>query len=206
VSSGKICFFNPSEYLLPLWANVVPATLPEAVEQQVRHLTQRVVEGFGIERGMLHLELFLTPDGPVFGEVAMRPPGGHLMELIETSYGFDIWEALLRVELGQTPQLPASAQRFSGVWFLHPGEGKVTAVTGVEAARRVPGVDDVECRLRAGERVERRESSGQSCGHIMASGDSREKVVTALKLACRSIVVETKRVPRRGAVRRHRAA
>ena len=38
------------------------------------------------------MEVFLGEEGPVFGEIAARPPGGYLMDLIPRAYGFDPWE------------------------------------------------------------------------------------------------------------------
>lgn len=194
VRDGRVQFVNVTEYLLPLWANVVPATLlPQALEQ-VLALNEQVIRGFGVRQGMTHLELYLTPAGPVFGEVAARPPGGHVMELISRAYGFDAWQAWLATELGEAVELPQAPKNYSGVWFLHPGEGIVNRVSGVQVAAQYSGVEAVHCRVQAGDVLKPRAGSGESAGHVIASGASRQEVVNALQVARRSILIETRPV------------
>ncbi len=207
VHDGRVVFANPTEYLLPLWANVVPASLSESTLTEVLDLNQRVINSFQIQRGMTHLELFLTSGGPVFGEIALRPPGGYLMDLIERSYGFDPWQCLLDIELGSLPQLVSTARNFNGVWLLHPGQGRVRRVAGCELAQRVSGVELVECHVKAGSLLRPREGSGQSVGRIVASGGSRKDVVNALQLSRRSIVLEVDApTPQQGSKRGPKAA
>jgi hypothetical protein len=169
---------------------VVPASLLPDHERLVQDLNRRVLESFGVVRGMTHLEVFLTPTGPIFGELAVRPPGGQLMRLIQSAYGFDPWETALLCELGQAPALPARAEAVAGVWFLHPGAGQVIDVQGVDAASRLPNIDEVVCRARPGEVIKARASSGESTGHVIARGKQREEVVRALQTARRRIWIE----------------
>ncbi len=206
VVDGKIRFVNPSEYVLPLWANVVPARLLDGQMEAVLALNERVIEGLEVQRGITHLELYLTPEGPVFGEVAVRPPGGYLMDLMARAYEFDPWEAVLRTELGQVVDLPQHAVRTSGVWLLHPGEGLVGRVSGAEAAVRYPGVDRVELRVQPGDVLTTRSGSGESAGAVFASGTTRDEVVRALQIARRSIVIEMRPLPTEQRRRKRRAA
>lgn len=191
VKDGKVLFANPTEYLLPLFANVVPAdALSKQMRAEVLSFNQRVIDAFGIRQGMTHLELFLTSDGPVFGEIAIRPPGGKLMQLLERAYGFDPWEALLRIELGKPVRLPRRARRYAGIWFVHPGAGRVERIHGTRAATRVPGVVEVNCRAQVGDDLRERLGSGETVGHIVAQGPNRRTVVDALERARRHLVLE----------------
>jgi biotin carboxylase len=190
VIDSQICFVNLTEYLLPLWANVVPAALDAEQEQRVRTLNTQLIEHFGVVRGMVHIEMFLTHAGPVFGEIALRPPGGQVMRLIERAYAFDPWEAVLQIELGSCPELPQRAQTYAGVWFIHPGPGTVTRMQGIGVAERVPGAFEISCRARVGDVITPRGGSGESTGHVMVEGASRRAVVEGLERARRAIVVE----------------
>lgn len=190
ILDGQVRFVNLSEYLLPLWANVVPAALGAEQEQKVRELNARLIESFGVVRGMVHIELFLTHGGVVFGEMALRPPGGQLMRLMEQAYGFDPWQAALQIEQGICPELPERARTHAGVWFIHPGPGKVTRMQGLGVAERVPGAFEVSCRARVGDFIAARGGSGESIGHVMVEGATRSAVVEGLERARRAIVVE----------------
>jgi biotin carboxylase len=186
----EVLFANPTEYLVPLHANIVPAALDGATWAAARTLAERAVRAMGLARGLAHVELFLTRAGPLFGEIAARPPGGRLMQLIQRAYGFDPWEALLRIELGERPALPRAPRSTAGVWMLHPGEGRVRAVSGAEEAAAVPGVTAVRCRVAAGDRVARREGSGQDIGYIEARGRGRDDVAGALLNAHETLRIE----------------
>lgn len=186
VQSGRVLFTNPTAYLRPRWANVLPATLEPTVHDDVLELLACSLDALGVRDAFVHLELFLTPGGAVFGELAVRPPGGYIMELIALAYGFDPWRAWLRAGLGQRlepAELRADAVRTAGVWVLHPGPGTVTSVAGGKEARALPGVERVHLRLAPGQRIGPRLGAGQDVGHIIAIGDDATQVAARLELA-----------------------
>lgn len=180
---GHVLFRNHTRYLEPRWSNVVPAALDDDTTGAVDALLNRVHAALGIDHGISHVELFLTDDGPVFGEVAARPPGGHLMELIQLAYGFDPWEALLRIELGERPPLPSSAGRSAGVWVLHPGPGVVADVSGVDDVMVADGVVRVRCAVTTGDRVRPRVGSGESVGEVVVRAETTAACAARLRAA-----------------------
>lgn len=181
--AGQVIFTNPTEYFVPGVANIVPADLAAPVLAAAQALNQAAISALEIERGMAHLELFLQPDGIVFGEIAARPPGGRIMRLIERAYGFDPWDALLQIELGEPPALRIQPHAAAGAWFLHPGEGQVQDVTGLAEARGLRGVDRIECRVKAGDRVGRRHGTGVHVGCIEVTARNRDEVASCLEAA-----------------------
>lgn len=187
VAGGQPIFTNPTEYFRVRWANIVPAALEPATLRAVEDLNARTIEALGVEEGFTHLELFLTPDGPIFSELAQRPPGGHITDLIALAYGFDPWQAWLRLGLGERPELPAAATRTAGVWIFHPGPGTVAEIAGVDTARALPGVHRLALRLRPGDRVAERVGAGQEAGHVVVTGRDRDQVARRLERAYRAV-------------------
>lgn len=190
VRDGVVQFLNLTEYLVPLWSNVVPATLGERTRAELTALNQKVVAALGIQRGMTHMEVFLTPAQTLFSEIAVRPPGGFLMDLLRHVYAFDAWRAFFQIELGESVTFPTQPLQTAGVVLLHPGEGRVKKVSGTSRAARLPGVVEASCRVTAGETLTRRDGSGESAAHVLATGKTRADVVNALELARRAVVVE----------------
>lgn len=190
VFQGRVLFTNLTEYLLPLWANIVPATLDEQTRTDVLALNAAVINALGIRQGMTHLELFLTPSGPIFSEIAIRPPGGYLMDLIGRSYGFDPWQTALDLEMGLEASLPHQASTFSGMWLLHPGQGIVRHVSGKRACRQIAGIREVSCRVEVGDVLAPRQGSGESAGYFIAEGSTRSDVVKALDQARKTLLIE----------------
>jgi len=153
------------------------------VLSELRELFVRAADALGLRVGVAHMEAFLTGDGLVFGELAARPPGGRLMPLIQRAWGFDPYESLLRIALRRDVEFPSAARSFAGTWVLHPGPGIVGRISGVAAARRVPGVRKVSLRVREGDTILPRLGSGQDVGYIDADGATRDEVARALVAA-----------------------
>ncbi len=190
VVGDRTVFANPTAYLAPGWASLVPAPLAPDVRAAVLAHAEAVRRALGVASGITHLEVFLTPDGPVFGEMAARPPGGHLMRLIGLAYGVDPWEAVLRIALGETPDLPGRAERVAAARILHPGPGTVRAVDGVEAARAMPGVEAVSVRVRPGVELGPREGTGQEAGHLIVTAATAGEAQARLAAATAAVRVD----------------
>lgn len=190
VSEGEVVFTNVTEYLLPLWSNLVPASLPRETLTAILGLNRAVIATLGLRRGMTHLELFVTAGGVVFSEIAARPPGGYLMELLQMSYGFDPWQTAIDVELGKPVQLPAQARKYSGMWLLHPGSGTVRRVSGLRSCHCLRGITEVNCRVAPGDTLRHRAGSGESAAYFLAEGDTRDEVVKTLEKARRTLTIE----------------
>ncbi len=190
VVAGEPVFTSFTQYLVPGWANIVPAAVSAATAAELRTLSRAVIRALGIERGMTHVEVFLTSRGVVFGEIAARPPGGHIMELIARVYGFDPWHAWMRSERGEPLGPFAGATRAAGAWILHPGGGRVETIAGVEEARALPGIERVSLRVRPGSEVAERIGVGQEVGTILAVGADRDEVERRLRQAHGSIRIE----------------
>jgi len=190
VVDGEPVFRNPTEYLVPGWANVVPAALDDVTWRQVCDVNRGVLRALGVRHGVTHLELFVDGDHVTFGEIAARPPGGYLMDLIARVYGFDPWEALLRLAVGERVELPSTPHGAAGVWLFHPGRGRVRAVRGVDAARALPGVVDVVVRVAAGDHVGERAGVGQEVGHVVVTGADRDEAAARLAAAHDAVGIE----------------
>lgn len=183
VHAGGARFHNPTEYFVPRHANVLPAALAREERDELTTFVELVLAAAGVERGVTHLELFRTARGPVLGELAIRPPGGRLMTLLQRAWGFDPWEAMLRLESGEPFDFPEAPRRVAGVWILHPGRGRVASIEGLEEARKVPCVRRLTLKVAPGDVVGEREGSGQDIGSVYAEGADRDTVAEALTRA-----------------------
>jgi biotin carboxylase len=190
VQDGEVLFTNLTEYLVPLWSNVLPAKVTSNMRRDLVELNRKVIQALGIKRGMTHMEVFLTATAPLFSEIAVRPPGGYLMDLLGHAYGIETWPAFIRVELGHSVNFPKQPKQCAGVVLLHPGQGRVKRVKGLNQINQLPGVIEAECRVSPGESLDRRQGSGESAAHIIATGKTRTEVLQALRLARKALVVE----------------
>ncbi|WP_369148938.1 acetyl-CoA carboxylase biotin carboxylase subunit family protein [Streptomyces sp. R44] len=99
-----------------------------ALVGRISELNATVLAALGFENGTTHLELFHTPDDRlVFCEVAARPPGALVPQVLQAQYGFDIVETHIRLDagLGLSPgtSLPAGTENSGTHGFVsfYPG-------------------------------------------------------------------------------------
>lgn len=190
VEDGEVVWLSTTEYFVPRHANIVPAEIDGATLGAIDAFVRQTLKGLGVRRGITHMEIFRTASGLVFGELAIRPPGGRLMTLIQRAFGFSPWEALVRLELGEHLELRSTPRCCSGVWILHPGVGRVRSIEGIEAARSLPGIRRIALKIDVGDVVSERIGSGQDVGAIYAEAESRGAVADALRLAHEVLRIE----------------
>ena len=104
--------------------------LPEQSEeaQTVLNLARSVLEdALPAYDGGFHLEVFLTPEGPVFSEVGARIGGGSIPEEVELSYGFNLVEEAILAQLGEPSRHTRTGQRgLAGQLNFSPVSGILT--------------------------------------------------------------------------------
>lgn len=100
IHDGKIVFLNISEYVRLGYSVHVPASPElEIYRPQIVEQINKLIKTFDIQFGMIHPEYFVTSDGEMyFGEVAYRPPGFKVFELLARVYkGFNAYHASMLV-------------------------------------------------------------------------------------------------------------
>lgn len=129
----------------PYFAEVMhvhPAPLPDGVRRAIATLATRVARALGLAEGGMHLELRLTPRGPVVMECAARLGGDSIPILVRLATGVDMYECVLRQAAGLPLPLAHTKARSCGIRFVQsPHEGTLVAA-GFDAARlrRIGGV------------------------------------------------------------------
>ena len=193
IQNGVPIFHNITEYLHQWKKSIVPATLDSNLEQEIISINDQVIKGFGVKNGMTHAEFYLTKNGPIFGEMAVRPPGGYYMELIEYAYGFNPWKTYVELETGTSPKpLPVKAKKSACVFMIHPGEGVVDKIAGLENIDKLKEVKQFKFKIEPGSEVTERDSTSSEVGHVIMSADSREALLDKLKIVEDNLVITMK--------------
>ena len=169
VSGGQIQFVNTTRYLEKGHVNFVPSELDEALLDSMRTLNRRVIEALKINWGITHLEVYLVDGGLLFGEIALRPPGGYIMNAMQHAYAFNPWEAMVAIELGEDFDFPDSSVACCGVEIFHPGAGQVVAIRGDDVVRQHTATREFRLKIQIGDNISRRESAGQNIGYLVYS-------------------------------------
>ncbi|MFJ3876702.1 hypothetical protein ACIPW5_04500 [Streptomyces sp. NPDC090077] len=169
VTDGEVAYVRVSRYLKPVLAygegGVFGSHLLDqdsAEAAAVRELHERAVRAVGLRDGVTHFEALETADGILAGEIACRPGGGGIRRMLQLDSGFDSWGAYIASSFGEAYEVPAAAGAADSgaadpgllVEMLFPAvRGTVTAISAAEDFTAIPGVIEVDMRLKAGDTV-----------------------------------------------------
>ncbi|MFF7992631.1 pyridoxal-phosphate dependent enzyme [Kitasatospora xanthocidica] len=170
--------------------HLFPADIEDALAERIADTARQALKAVGFERGPAHVELRLTAAGPAVIEINGRLAGGMIPELIRPATGIDLLEQQIRAAAGLPLNLSAEHDRRAGLRFLTaPRPGRLTAVTGVGEAERVPGVERVLVSGTPGREVRPPRSAYDRLGHVIAVGSTPQEVGRALAEAAGLIEV-----------------
>lgn len=134
-------------------------------------VVDRLVAGFDLQDGYLHMELFFEqPDQPVLGEIGFRLAGCEIPANHGLAYGFDIYHALIDIALGDWPAIPSAARQAAGDLLLPAAGGRVCAITPLADLLALPGVVEGRLRFQPGDDVVVRRASHFAAGHVHVVG------------------------------------
>jgi biotin carboxylase len=190
VKNGRIAFSNITEYYKKQFINIVPGGLDHETARRMLGINRKVIESLRIQWGMTHVEFFVKGKQVLFGEVAVRPPGGHIMDLITLAYGFDAWDAFVSVELDRPFDYPATATHVALGTILHPGRGQIKSVSGADLVRGHRSTREFKLKAKPGQRVQSRDGVGQEIGHILQQCSSRNQALALHNEVNSKLVIE----------------
>jgi hypothetical protein len=192
IHNGKICFLNISEYVTLGYSVFVPASPElEKYRDQIKQQIEKLVKTFDIEFGLIHPEYFVTSDGEMyFGEVAYRPPGFKVFELLERVYGFNAYQASMLVFDPKTtedeireffPKEVVDAKGFAGCFGVYPRRRVVSRLEIPEETEDHPYFESHELTTPAQETVTKRTAFGTHWGLVYFVGSEADEMKRLLK-------------------------
>ncbi|MFD6420498.1 ATP-grasp domain-containing protein [Streptomyces sp. NPDC060198] len=188
VRDGEVLFENVTRkettrppYFVEL-AHYCGHVFDEPAAGQVHAVTRGVLRAVGMRTGLVHLEFRMADRGPVLMEVAVRTPGDYLPDAIGLSYGFDLYEAVVRLSLGRTPpELPHEPVSWAATVFPTAPPGTIRAITGVRETEDHPAVVRVRLRKGPGDRVLPLTASAHRMGHVLIDAPTPAEREDAVK-------------------------
>ncbi len=196
VTSGKLqtlaLFDKPDPLEGPYFEEtiyVTPSLEPEGVQRQIRETAQSAVSALGLTNGPVHAEMRVNDRGVWMLEAAARPIGGLCARVLRFSEPYDILEQVLLLHaLGEDVSNGRLLPGAHGVMMIPiPRAGVYRGVSGVEDARRVPGVEDVVITAKEGQEMFPLPEASAYLGFLFSRGVSADRVVEGLRAAHRRL-------------------
>jgi len=114
------------------WSLVLPREVDSPVYDDIRSAACRALDVLGMDDGITHMEWFRRADGTIaISEVASRPPGAQITQLMSYAHDFDVLREWARVMVFGEFTAPARAYAAGAAFLRGQGEGRIVDVHGV---------------------------------------------------------------------------
>ncbi|ROR83491.1 Biotin carboxylase [Plantibacter flavus] len=197
VIDGAIVFAEASEYLAPLldcppeFNGSFFLAAGDPLRASILTLHREAVRALDLRDGVTHMEFFRTPGGILAGEIACRPAGGAIPEAIEHAYGVDIWDAQLRIMLGEDPSVhPIRTEGCLVNYHLPVSPGRITGLTAVEDLQCIDNVVAARITKKVGDVIPPNYNSSYASGVVFVHVDDRSGVDDAVRRLADAFSIE----------------
>jgi hypothetical protein len=140
----------------------------------------------GLVDGPVHAELRVNAQGAWLIEMAGRSIGGLCSQTLRFAHSADVSleELILRQSIGMKVDSLEREGRSGGVMMIPiPAAGLLRGVTGIDAAKAVTGIEDVQITAKLNYPLVPLPEGESYLGFIFARGDTPAEVETALRAA-----------------------
>jgi biotin carboxylase len=170
---------------------VTPSRHPRAWQEAALEAASRGARALGLRTGPVHAELRLHEGRATLLEIATRSIGGHCSRTLRFGAGRSLEELILRHALGEPAGEEERESAAAGVMMIPvPAGGTLEAVHGLETARALPGIEDVEIAIPLTQTVVPWPEGHRYLGFIFARGAAAAEVEASLRLAHRALAFE----------------
>ena len=158
-----------------------PSRLTPEQQEDICRVANAAIRAIGMQNGPTHTEIKVTSTGAKLVEIAARLGGDFITSrLVPLSTGVDMIECSFASLLEEEVQYNNRINRGSAIRFMQGNVGEIVSIEGVEDAKRIPGVEEVELYKSIGDYVKRTENSADRVGHVIATANDAD---TAAKIA-----------------------
>ncbi len=161
---------------------VTPSRLPKRRQHDIADAVQRAVDAVGLRDGPLHADIRIDDNVEWVIETDARSIGGQCGRSLRFGAGMRLEELLLRHALA-LPIADLERERDSGgvLMIPIPSGGILSEIRGIEEARAVTGIEEVNVTIPISQNVVPLPEGGRYLGFVLARGDRPERVEQALR-------------------------
>lgn len=173
--------------------HVIPAPIHPTLREQIANEVDMALQAIGIQMGIFHVEVFVSNNQVIIGEVHARPGGDFIELLVESALSIEYYGLAFDQQLGLPLHLEnINSKRFAAIQFLLPSPGIVTKIDGLNKLRNHPNVKRIDISLEEGSVIPEVTSSFTRSGSFIVEAESYCEVreLTEELLSCIKIEVE----------------
>lgn len=169
----------------------------DRIQADVVRVLEQACSAIGFRQGPIYAQLIVSRGGvPFVIEIMPRLSGGEDPRLVKLATGFDIAKATIDTAIGVevVKDHYVSGEHHAAVviQFLTASPGVLVSVSGVEEARRLPGIEYATAFYGAGHKVGTLKSSRERLGCVIGVGESLPEARANVGNAVAGIRMETR--------------
>jgi biotin carboxylase len=167
---------------------ITPSRAGEETQREIQAAAQAAVDALGLTDGPVHAEMRVNSQGVWMLEAAARPIGGLCARVLRfdslAARELSLEEILLLHAIGEDVSAAALAPGAHGVMMIPiAASGIFEGIDGLEQARRVPKITEVEITAKEGQKLEALPEGASYLGFIFARAFQPEDAEQALRQA-----------------------
>lgn len=185
--SSKIKSDLPYRYDLKL---NYPGSYSEKQFVLIKDFVKKLIAGYGVQNGILHIEIIVNKDSVRLIEFALRGCGTRVVtDLLPSMLGFDIVEYLIMQSLGENKEVKLRKNLCGILQFIILNKGKIREIKGMAEARKVHGIVDLDIEKKPGDVVEEIKDGRARPGYVLAVGENFQTIEDCINQTLKKITV-----------------
>ena len=168
-----------------------PTRFTPDVCESIKEVAAAACHAVGIDNGPAHVEMKVSPRGPMMIELGARMGGDNITtHLVPLSTGIDMVKATIDVALGNKPDITPKFKCGSAIRYFVAPYGKIKSITGIEKAEAIPGVKQITFTKQVGESSTPIQSSNDRVGFVIAQAATAADAVKICRKAFSLVKIE----------------
>jgi argininosuccinate lyase len=168
-----------------------PAGLEPEIRDSITETVLKALRCLGWDWGPAHTELRWTARGPAIIEINPRLAGGFIPEIVRLATGVNMIHETLRLVAGEQADVTPVCSKSASIRFLIPSrKGTIKKVSGLDDARHVAGVTDVQLYREEGQLVQLENDFRDRIGHVISCSSSSALAIRSVETALERISID----------------
>ena len=162
---------------------IAPPDLAPGIERRMTDTVRDACAAYGLVQGPVHAECRINEDGVWLIELAPRTIGGKCSRILQLGTGQALEDIVILNALGRSAPIEPPAGVMGVMMIPVPGPGIVRRIEGIEAARCIDLIQQIEIDVKAGHQLVPWPEGSSYPGFIFARGPNEHLVTEALHSA-----------------------
>jgi len=165
----------------------IPSSLDDYMLLEAKAIMIKAIKALNINNGAAKGDIKVNYSGAYIGEIAGRLSGGFMSShTLPLSTGINAAKEAIKIALGEKPDLKPKFNKSSVERAILPESGKILSITGVEKARKLPGIAEIHLNYKEGDIINPLKSNIGKAGNVISVHDD---LLEAIKIAEKALSI-----------------